>query len=434
MFPARPIERFTSPVGRFLHMESAGGLVLFLFTVIALVLANSPLSTSFLEFWRIPLGFSAGGFEFSHSLRHWINDGLMALFFFLVGLEVKREMVHGELRTLKSATLPILGAIGGMAIPAAIYLALQFKGEAAHGWGMVMATDIAFVVGCMSLVGKNVPKGLKIFLLTLAIADDIGAILVIAVGYTSNVSLLPLFAACGLAALIVLLIRLGVRSKVVFILMGVAVWVGFHESGVHATLAGVLLGLLTPASPWIEKSRLTPFFDKLRELSTGGDDYSAVVLRNTEQATKWARSPLDRAVEALHPWVSFVIMPLFALANAGVAFNLQMLASPVTVAIVAGLCLGKPLGIALFSMIGVKLGIAALPNGVTWSMIWAGGMLAGIGFTMSLFIASLGLSGPVLETAKAGILLASTIAAACGVAALFWTTRRQVVVLNSAKH
>lgn len=399
--------------------------MLLLFTVIALVLANSPLSASFLAFWQTPLGFNAGDFEFTHSLRHWINDGLMALFFFLVGLEVKREMVHGELRTLKSASLPILAAIGGMVVPAAIYLALQFRGEAVSGWGMVMATDIAFVVGCMSLVGKNVPKGFKIFLLTLAIADDIGAILVIAIGYTDNVSLLPLAGACVLIALIVGLIRIGVRSKVVFILMGLGVWIGFHESGVHATLAGVLLGLLTPAKPWIDKSRLTPLLEKVKEFSTGQDDLPVVVLKDAEQATKWSRSTLDRAVEALHPWVSFVIMPLFALANAGVVFHFQMLASPVTLAIVGGLCLGKPLGIALFSMAGVKLGIAALPLGVSWAMIWAGGMLAGIGFTMSLFIASLGLDGPVLETAKTGILVASALAATLGIAALFWTTRQR---------
>lgn len=422
MLPTRTIQRFTSPISHFMHMESAGGLVLLLFTIAALVLANSTLSADFLNFWRTPLGVSFGGFEFTHSLRHWINDGLMALFFFLVGLEVKRELVAGELRTFQSASLPILAAFGGMLVPAGIYLALQSGGEAADGWGMVMATDIAFVVGCMSLVGKGVPRGLKIFILTLAIVDDIGAILVIAIGYTSNVAILPLIVAGVLCAVIVLLIKAGVRSQVVYVPLGVAVWFGFHESGVHATLAGVILGLLTPAQPWLENSKLQTIIQELRQFVTGNST-SSHTLRDAEIATRWMRSPLDRAIETLHPYVSFIIMPLFALANAGVVFNPQMLASPVTIAIMAGLFIGKPVGIALFSFVGVKLGICILPTRVTWAQVLAGGVLAGIGFTMSLFIAGLGLEGTILETAKTGILATSALAALAGILMLFLTTR-----------
>jgi len=425
--PERPIERLTAPLTQFLHVECSGGVILLIFTIAALLMANSSLGPEFLAFWKTPVGFRAGSFEMSYSLQHWINDGLMALFFFVVGLEVKREMVHGELRTLRSAALPLVGALGGMAVPAALYLFFQWGQPAGRGWGIAMATDIAFVVGCLAVLGKRVPHALKIFLLTLAIADDIGAILVIAIGYTSSVHLGALGGALALAAFIVILIRIGVRSRLVYLVLGLGVWFGFHESGVHATVAGVLLGLLTPAAPWVSDPLLGRLIDRTGNFVQGrakgeGEDRMKV-LRETERAARWAMSPLDRAMEVLHPWVSFGIMPLFALANAGVVININALGNSLVFAVLVGLVIGKPLGIGLCSWLSVRLGVAVLPAGVSWPMVIAGGCLAGIGFTMSLFIAGLALEGDLLDTAKLGILIASAMAAACGLAALYWNTR-----------
>jgi NhaA family Na+:H+ antiporter len=291
-----------------------------------------------------------------------------------------------------------------------------------------MATDIAFVVGCMAVLGRRVPHALKIFLLTLAIADDIGAILVIAIGYTSGVHLGALVGALALAVFIVILIRIGVRSRLVYLVLGLGVWFGFHESGVHATVAGVLLGLLTPAAPWVSDPLLGRLIDRtgnfLQGRTNGEGDGRMKVLRETERAAPWAMSPLDRAMEVLHPWVSFGIMPLFALANAGVVINISALGNSLVFAVLIGLVIGKPLGIALCSWLSVRLGVAVLPAGVSWPMVIAGGFLAGIGFTMSLFIAGLALKDDLLDTAKLGILIASALAAACGIAALYWTTSK----------
>jgi Na+:H+ antiporter, NhaA family len=427
--PERPIERLSAPLTRFLHVECSGGVVLLIFTIAALLIANSSLGPGFLAFWKTPVGFRAGSFEMSYSLQHWINDGLMAIFFFVVGLEVKREMVHGELRTLRSAALPLIGALGGMAVPAALYLFFQLGQPGERGWGIAMATDIAFVVGCMAVLGKRVPHGLKIFLLTLAIADDIGAILVIAIGYTSAVHLAALVGALVLAAFIVILTRIGVRSRLVYLALGLGEWFEFHESGVHATVAGVLLGLLTPAAPWVSDPLLGRLIERTGDFLQGGANGERggrmKVLRETERAVRWAMSPLDGAMEVLHPWVSFGIMPLFALANAGVVININALGNSLVFAVIVGLLIGKPLGITLFSWVSVRLGVAVLPAGVSWPMLMAGGLLAGIGFTMSLFIAGLALQGDLLDTAKLGILIASAMAAACGIAALYWTTRKQ---------
>jgi NhaA family Na+:H+ antiporter len=420
--PEKPVDRLLEPVTRFLHVEAAGGIALLAATGAALLLANSPWAEGFLRFWKTPIGFQIGEFEAVHSLKHWINDGLMVIFFFVIGLEVKRELVLGELRELRRAALPIAAALGGMIAPAMIYLAFQWGGEAARGWGIPMATDIAFVVGCMALLGPRVPHSLRIVLLSLAIVDDIGAILVIAVGYTESLDFVALaLGAAGIGAIVGLL-RLGVRNVGLYTVLGILVWFAFHESGVHATIAGVILGLITPAESWVSRGLLGAIIHKAGHVFSGEAAESSPAhygtLRHVEAASREAISPLERLENSLHPWVGFVIMPLFALANAGVPIQLSELTAPVSLAVMAGLVIGKPLGIVLFSWLAVRTGLAALPDRIGWGVMLAAGCLAGIGFTMALFIAGLALTGEVLDTAKIGILAGSVVSAALGIGLL----------------
>jgi len=420
--PRGPIDRVVAPIARFLHVEAASGFVLLFFTMAALVLANSAYSEEFLSFWKTPLGFSLGAFEFRHSIKHWINDGLMVLFFFVIGLEVKRELVIGELKELRAAALPIAAALGGMIVPAALYLALQYGQPGERGWGIPMATDIAFVVGCLAVLGSRVPLGLRILLLSLAIADDVGAILVIAIGYTEDLNLTYLVWGFVGIGLVVVLARTGVRSIPVYAALGVVIWFEFHESGVHATIAGVILGLLTPVRPWVNEGLLAEFVHDLGNALQGEPESDLsdrrAALRSMERATRETISPLVRLETTLHPWVGFLIMPLFAFANAGVPINLGAFTDSVAIAVAIGLCVGKPVGIVLFSWIAVKLGLAKLPTGVSWPMLAAGGVLAGIGFTMALFIAGLALTDELLDAAKIGILLGSAASAVVGMVLL----------------
>lgn len=415
--PKAPIQRIARPIERFLHVEAAGGVVLLICTIIALALANSPAAEAFEAIWKTKAGFSLGDFKIEHSLHHWINDGLMGIFFFVVGLEVKRELVLGELRDARRAALPIAAAIGGMVAPAGMYLMLQGSGPARDGWGIPMATDIAFVVGLMAVLGKRVPNSLRALLLSLAIADDIGAILVIAVGYTESINLAALAMGIAGLVLVIVLAQLGVRSILVYIIVGGFVWFDFHESGIHATIAGVLLGLLTPTTRWVSLNRAAKAIEKTTNIVQGeGLESSRAqeAVKTVARAMKETLSPVERLEKSLHPWSSFLIMPIFALANAGVAIDLEDLADPVGLAIAAALLLGKPIGIVFFSWLAVKAGIAALPEGISWSVLTAGGFLAGIGFTMALFIAGLALQGDLLETAKVGILVGSLLAGIIG--------------------
>lgn len=428
--PATPVDRIIGPLARFLHVEAASGILLLFVTCIALALANSPFRDSFLGLWKTPVGFTFGAVEVSYSLKHWINDGLMTVFFFVVGLEVKRELVLGELKDLRTASLPIIAAAGGMVIPAALYLAGQLGQPGERGWGIPMATDIAFVVGCLAVLGARVPQGLRIVLLSLAIADDIGAILVIAVGYASRVNLAALLlGALGLGVVRGLAL-LGVRSVPIYWIVGAVVWSAFHASGVHATVAGVILGLLTPASGWVSTGRLQAIVQQFGAYVQGerwnNGERDPATLRAIEVAARETLSPLERLEIALHPWVSFVIMPLFALANAGVAINVMDFGEPVAVAVMVGLGVGKPVGIVGFSWLAVRLGIARLPVGVNWGVLTAGGVLAGIGFTMALFIASLALDGVLLNAAKVGILSGSALSAVIGSLLLFWLLPKPV--------
>jgi NhaA family Na+:H+ antiporter len=416
--PEEPVDRILAPLARFLHVEAASGIVLLGCAAVALILANSPWSGRFLDFWKTPLGFEIGSLEMRHSLKHWINDGLMAVFFFVIGLEVKRELVIGELRELRRAALPIAAALGGMIAPAGIYLAFQFGDPGQRGWGIPMATDIAFVVGCMAILGPRIPRGLRVMLLSLAIADDIGAILVIAVGYTDRIYQDPLLLGFLGIAVIFVLGRLGLRSFPVYALLGLLVWLAFHESGIHATIAGVMLGLMTPARSYVSEGLFGEALHRAGQVFQGGgwksEKHRAEKVRRFRRVARETIPPLEYLEHALHPWVGFVIMPVFALANAGVPFHLSDLGDDVAIAVMAGLVIGKPLGIVLLSWLAVKLDVAMLPKGVTWGMIVAGGCLAGIGFTMALFIASLALEGDLLNTAKIGVLAGSLLIAIAG--------------------
>jgi NhaA family Na+:H+ antiporter len=424
--PEEPIDRVLGPLERFLHIEAAGGIVLVACTGVALTVANSPLGEAYHHLWETPIGFQIGGLGTSHSIEHWINDGLMALFFFVVGLEVKRELVVGELRDFRQALLPMAAALGGMIVPAAVYLALQHGMPTARGWGIPMATDIAFVVGCMAVLGPRIPHALRVMILSLAIADDIGAIMVIALGYSTGIDFLALALGIVGVGVVVALARLGVRSFGVYILFGFFIWIAFFCSGVHATIAGVILGLLTPARPYLSESFFSQLLERATEVLHGGawkeNPARVARLRVLRRATRELVSPLAYLESALHPWVSFAIMPVFALANAGVQFRAPHVTDPVAIAVALGLVVGKPLGIVLFSWIAVRARVAQLPPGVEWSMLLGGGVLCGIGFTMAIFIAGLALQGEAQEVAKVGILVASGAAAAVGMIWLAWAS------------
>ena len=418
LLPREPIDVLVDPLRRFLHIAAASGVVLLVATTVALVLANLPTAEWYLKLWKTRLTIGLGSFQMDYSLQHWINDGLMAVFFFVIGLEVKRELVMGELQDLRQAILPIAAAVGGMVIPAGVFLILQWGQPGARGWGIPMATDIAFVVGCLAVLGERIPGSLRVMLLSLAIADDIGAILVIAIGYTESLNLTALALGALGIALVPLMMRVGIRKPMIYYILMVLTWVAFHESGIHATIAGVIFGLMMPARSWITETRLEDIVDKTRLFmvgagwNTSGKRYA--MLRQMERATRKSISPLERYETELHPWVGFLIMPVFALANAGVPIETADLVHPVALASALGLILGKPAGIFLFSFLAVKLGMTRLPEGVNWGAVLGGGFLAGIGFTMALFISGLALSGPLLDAAKVGVMAGSAICAAVG--------------------
>jgi NhaA family Na+:H+ antiporter len=413
--PRGPIHKLAGPIQRFLEVESASGIVLVVCTAVAMAVANSPLADGFHRFWETHLRVGVGPFALDEPLHFWVNDALMALFFFVVGLEIKRELVAGELSTFQKATLPVVAALGGMLVPAGIYLALQWGKPGERGWGIPMATDIAFVVGVLALFGPRVPFGLKIFLLSLAIADDVGSILVIAAVYSGRPDWVALGAAAAGLGLVYGLTRLRVRTVGVYVLVGAAVWLAVLRSGVHPTIAGVLLGLMTPARAWVGPAVLRDAVADVLKRATDGDrEVEADDFRRLEFAARESVAPLDRLMHVLHPWVGFVVMPLFALANAGVEVRPARLTDPIALAVALGLVLGKPVGIVGFSFLAVRLGLAQLPTGVTWRALAGAGCLGGIGFTMSLFIAGLGLGLEYLDAGKVGILTGSLVSAILG--------------------
>lgn len=427
------VDRLLGPFRQFAGTASAGGIVLLVATAIALIWANSPLAPSYHHLWETPLRIGIGGWTAQWSMHHFINDGLMAVFFFVVGLEIKREMVAGELKSLRTAALPLIAALGGMVIPAAIYAWLNRGGPGMSGWGVPMATDIAFALGILALLGDRVPVGLKVFLAALAIVDDIGAILVIAVFYSGGVN----WTAVGAATLVLLVSAganaAGFRKPWAYSVLGLILWGAVIASGVHATVAGVLLAMTIPVRTRIDEFHFLAsarssldHFDAAAHLTASDPDTTVLsntdhhaALEDMEHLIDDARPPLIRMEHALHGVVAFAIMPLFALANAGVSLDVTALtgafASPVTLGAIMGLVIGKPVGIAGFSWLAVRAGVASLPSGVNWRMLAGAGVLGGIGFTMALFIAGLAFTdAALLDSAKVGVLTASLIAGVVG--------------------
>jgi len=424
--PRAPADRLTRPLMRFLRVEAVAAAALLTCTLLALTLANTPWSEAFLALWDIPAGITLGRFEHTRSLRHWINDGLMTLFFFLIALELKRELVLGELRDRRKMVLPLAAALGGMLVPASVFLLLAGGTAGGGGWGTVMSTDTAFVVGCLAVLGSRIPRSLRLFLLSLAIFDDIGAILVVAIGYGETLNWIALCAVgLGLAA-VVLIARLGVRSLLLYFAGGWAIWLALDASGIHATLAGVILGLMTPARSWVSDRRLRGIFGRVIA-HPPVDDWSSDKaargdLRQAGVAAREALSPIERLEFALHPWVALLVMPLFALANAGVPIGAASFDRALTPAIFLAFLLGKPVGVALFSFLAVKMGTTRLPRSLPWKLLVAGSLLTGIGFTMALFIAELAFEPALLSAVKPAIMAASALSALVGLLALAWFT------------
>jgi NhaA family Na+:H+ antiporter len=425
--PHRPVDRLVRPFVEFASSQSSGGIVLLAATVIALVLANSPAAEAYRHVLHIPVSVHFGSLGFDFSLQHMINDGLMALFFFQVGLEIKRELLLGELASARAAALPICAAVGGMAAPALLYLAFNLRGGSVSGWGVPMATDIAFALGVMALLGSRIPSGLKVFLAALAIVDDLGGVLVIALFYTDHMNSTGLLATAILMAPLMGGNAIGVRSPVFYAVGGVALWFAVMSSGVHPTIAGVLCAMAVPARARIDTGRFTEYAEEMlsvfREAGPSGTrepihEEHQMALQSLEQATEAVQMPVQRFAHALHGWVGFVVMPIFALANAGIRIEpsaLAGLAAPVPLGLIAGLLLGKPIGIFLASVLAVKMFGAVLPSGVQWRHIGGTAVLGGIGFTVALFIASLAFpAGTVLESAKLSILVASLAAGSLG--------------------
>ena len=411
------------PIQQFIHIQGISSFFLLAAAVTALIWANSPGHASYHHVWEMELSLSA----LKLPIHEWINDALMAIFFFLVGMEIKHEIVHGELAEIRQAALPIFGALGGMIIPAALFAVMNRGHDGAHGWGIPMATDIAFSLGVLGLI-KGIPSDLKVFLLSLAIADDIGAILVIAVFYSSSIDRGALFAGLIILGLIFLLLKIGISQPVMYFVLGLGFWVAILRSGIHATIAGVILGFVVPTTSALSLKEFqdiaTDMSRSFRDAMANGDVQTAKnLLGGFDQLLNSTESAAERLTRLLNDWVSFLVLPLFALANAGVTFSggswRALLTSRVAWGVVLGLVVGKPLGIVGFAKVAVRTGLAQLPRGVTWRQISAVGVLAGIGFTVSIFISSLAFDDPThLMEAKTAVLAASVIAGVVGYFAL----------------
>lgn len=404
-----------APIDRFLQIEAASGILLLLTAALALGWANSAWSSSYTALWHTPVGLRIGSFVFERSLEWIVNDALMVIFFFVVGLEIRREMHAGELSELRRAALPVAAALGGMIAPAGLYLALAGAPETRSGWGVPMATDIAFAVGILTLLGKRVPAAMRVLLLALAVIDDLGAIIVIAIFYSSGVALAGLgVAALGLLGIVVMQ-RVGVRSKPAYIVPAVVAWAGIYAAGIHPTIAGVIIGLLTPVRAWLGTQG---FVDDVRtqvehlsNAPTQSPHELSHALGKVDAARREAMSPAESLIETLHPWVAFGIMPIFALANAGVALGgapLEPASWTIVTAVIVGLVVGKPLGVLAISWIAVRSRVCTLPAGMTLRHLVVLGVVAGVGFTMALFIAALAFTdAQQLAAAKLGVLMAS---------------------------
>ena len=423
----RAARKARQPLERFLQIEASSGILLIVAAAVALCCANSGLADHYAAFWQTPVGLRFGGLAFERDLAFWVNDGLMAIFFFVVGLEIRREIHAGELSELRRASLPAAAALGGMIVPACLYLAIAGAPATRSGWGVPMATDIAFAVGVLALLGKRVPAALRVLLLAVAVIDDLGAIVVIAVFYSSGLSLSGALVAVGGLAGIIVLQRLGVRTKVAYIPPALVAWGGVYAAGIHPTIAGVVIGLMTPVRAWFGPDGfIAGVRHELDHLEVAGERGAvsthqfAETLNHVQVARREALSPAESLIEMLHPWVAFGIMPIFALANAGVSLGggaLDAAAWTVFAGSAVGLLAGKPLGVVFASWLAVRVGIARLPAGLTVRHLVVLGTVAGIGFTMAIFIAQLAFRDPTfLTAAKLGILSASGLAALAALA------------------
>lgn len=423
----------------FLHIEAVSGIILLIAAAVALIWANSSYSASYHTFWHTPISVGIGDFVFSRSLHFWINDGLMTIFFLVVGMEIRRELYDGALSNLRLASLPIIAAIGGVVAPAIIFYTINPEPVLRNGWAIPAATDIAFAVGVLALLGRSIPNVVRILLLALAIIDDVIAIIIIALFYSGGIDIYGLFVACTGIAVVLSLRMVGIGNAWAYVAPGVAIWLGLMESGAHPTLAGVVLGMMTPVLPGRSAER--PIDIAIRSISEvaeyleknpssrGAESELAIPLRELRLAQREMVAPVTRVVQALHPWVAFGIMPLFALANAGVTLNeidLSVFGSTsVMLGVMGGLIIGKPLGIMLASWIAVRTNLCRLPPQASWKSMMLVGILGGIGFTMSIFVANLAFSdASLLSAAKLGVLLASVIAAIIGLAYGLLTGRR----------
>lgn len=427
----KAFKRVSTPFEHFLHAQTTTGLILIFMTILALILANSPLTESYTHFFHTTIDFNVGSWKLSHTIHHWINDGLMAIFFFIIGLEIKREILVGELSNIKVALLPILAAIGGMLFPALIYLGINSGTEGASGWGIPMATDIAFAISALVLLGKRVPPALVTFLVALAIVDDLGAVLVIALFYTEQINILPLTLAGGAFLIMVAFNRSGIHMILPYFIVGLLMWFFMLESGVHATIAGVIAAMAIPSKP---KEAPADFTRNTRNLLDEYDNYPVTtdhmmherqkaILLNIGDRIDAVGTPSARLEHDLHLPVALIVIPLFALANAGIAIDFSSIGTsimePVSIGIITGLILGKVLGIFGVAWLAIKLKIATLPQNSSMSQIFGVAFLGGIGFTMSIFVADLAfINNPeLIFQAKVGILVASLFA---GLFGYFW--------------
>jgi NhaA family Na+:H+ antiporter len=434
----QPIDRLIQPLQVFASHKLAGAVLLMFAAVAAVVWANSPWGAGYAHLLHVEATIGVGALALTKSLSHWINDGLMGIFFFLVGLEIKREVIAGELSSLRKATLPAMAAVGGMVVPALLYVLVNRGGPGMGGWGIPMATDIAFALGVLALLGDRVPIGLKVFLTALAIVDDIGAVLVIALFYTDTIAAFSLVAGVVILAAAIIANRAGMRSSLAYFFLGILVWLAFLKSGVHATVAGILMAFAIPARTRVGGSAfvagMKAHLDRLHSVGVSADEQLNTneqqhVIDDMALCIERGTAPLQRIEHALAPIVTFAVLPLFALANAGVTVGgslLDAVRQPVALGVIVGLFVGKPLGIFIFAWLAVKLGVADLPGGVSWRLLFAVAILGGIGFTMSLFVGGLAFPDPaMLDTAKVGVLAASLLSACLGLLILWRALPRE---------
>ncbi|OHE00920.1 MAG: Na+/H+ antiporter NhaA [Sulfurimonas sp. RIFOXYD12_FULL_33_39] len=424
----KAFKKVSTPFENFLHAQTTTGLILMFMTIVALIAANSQFAEAYKHFFHTEISFGFGSFGISHSIHHWINDGLMAIFFFIIGLEIKREILVGELSNIKVAILPILSAIGGMALPALIYIGFNGNGEGANGWGIPMATDIAFAISALVLLGNRVSASLVTFLVALAIVDDLGAVIVIALFYTSDINMISLFFAFASFLVLVSFNRFGIHAVLPYFLVGLGMWFFMLESGVHATIAGVIAAMAIPSKPKYAPANFTThtknLLDEFDNYPVATDhmmhEKQKAIVQNIKDKIDSIGAPASRLEHTLHLPISLLVIPLFALANAGISIDFSSIkdtvAQPVSIGIIMGLIVGKVIGIAGVAWLAIKMKIATLPQDTTMSQIFGVAFLGGIGFTMSIFVADLAFLGneDLIFQAKIGILTASLFAGVIG--------------------